>query len=464
MSDIAAQPSTQRGRLAAVVATVAVALVVVAVLGGGAPAGHEVRVVVPEAVSIIRGQEVRAAGQKIGEIADVSPVENGRASEVRLRITDERAWPLRRGTHVTFRWGGTASYSNRYVDVRPAAGGPPLASGAIIAARDVTWPVEFDQFTGQFTARTRHDLKSMIDTLGVNALTTSPALGDAVPAARPAVAEAGILARDLDDDGRTLVELVRSTAKVTTAVQSADPGLGDIVTSGAQTFDTVGAHAARLRDSLAAVPGVLVQARGTLGRADGTLDAAGRLLDRLGPGVGQLRRVASPLSQTLRTVVAVGPDLTRTLTTARKAAPRVTQLVKTATDQMPALQDIGSKGTEALECIRPYTPEIAAFASTWGDFTSANDKKDRYLRVELEATPISAAALPFDSATALGLFPSLTYAFPAPPGYFAGQPWFLPGCSADKSALDPGADPEAVAVPSQWKGANAAVARARRTP
>jgi hypothetical protein len=40
-------------------------------------------------------------------------------------------------------------------------------------------------------------------------------------------------------------------------------------------------------------------------------------------------------------------------------------------------------------------------------------------------------------------FPGLRYAFPRPPGYNAGQSWFLPECGAGPEALDASKDPEA---------------------
>jgi hypothetical protein len=57
--------------------------------------------------------------------------------------------------------------------------------------------------------------------------------------------------------------------------------------------------------------------------------------------------------------------------------------------------------------------------------------------------------VPYDSGTAAKLFPGLDYAFPRPPGYSAGQPWFLPKCGVTTDALDPSKDPESRTVNPQ---------------
>jgi len=41
-------------------------------------------------------------------------------------------------------------------------------------------------------------------------------------------------------------------------------------------------------------------------------------------------------------------------------------------------------------------------------------------------------------------FPGLRYAFPFPPGYLAGQPWYLPECGITPDAFDASKDPEGI--------------------
>jgi hypothetical protein len=164
----------------------------------------------------------------------------------------------------------------------------------------------------------------------------------------------------------------------------------------------------------------------------------------LAPGVRQVRKLASPLNSVLGTVVRVAPDATATLATARDATPALNPLLAKATRLMPQLGSIGRQSVAQLKCIRPYTPDIVAFFTNWGDFLSPTDGKDKYIRANVQMlTPAPYNAITGDSEDIAKTFPGLRYAFPRPPGYNAGQPWFLPECGAGPDALDPSKDPEA---------------------
>jgi hypothetical protein len=111
---------------------------------------------------------------------------------------------------------------------------------------------------------------------------------------------------------------------------------------------------------------------------------------------------------------------------------------------MPELGSIGRQSVTQLGCIRPYTPDIVAFFSNWADWLSATDGKDRYGRANGETLiPAGSNAETKNSGQIAQQYPGLRYGFPRPPGYNAGQPWFLPQCGAGPAALDPTKDPEA---------------------
>jgi hypothetical protein len=123
---------------------------------------------------------------------------------------------------------------------------------------------------------------------------------------------------------------------------------------------------------------------------------------------------------------------------------------------MPQLRSIGSQSVTSLDCIRPYTPDIIAFASDWADFLSGVDGQDHYFRAQVQTLlPATYNAQTYNSAQMKKLMPWVSYVFPPPPGYAAGQPWFLPQCNAGPSTLDPNADPENNASPPQLPAANA---------
>jgi hypothetical protein len=53
------------------------------------------------------------------------------------------------------------------------------------------------------------------------------------------------------------------------------------------------------------------------------------------------------------------------------------------------------------------------------------------------------------------LLPWVSYVFPPPPGFAAGQPWFLSQCNEGPSTLNAADDPENDAKAAQLPAANA---------
>ena len=421
----------------------AVAVVVVVLATGGSAYNHHLYVTVPDATDAIAGQDVRAAGQSIGEIASTAPVQHGRAVRVDLALGNA-AWPLPTGTTFSLKWGGTISYDNRFIAVNMGPrGNPPLTNGQTLPASDFTVPVEFDQLIGAFTPPVRSGLKSFLDNAGTTFSVAQPGLHAAIRSAPPALTQAGYVLGDLDANEAALNQLIRSTDSVVAAANSANPGAGQLITSAAATFAAIASQSTALEQTLSQAPATLSDARATLAHANSTLTSAGHLLGTLSPGVQQLRLIASPLDTVLRTLVNVGPDAVTTLQTARAAVPFVNPLLAKLTQLMPELRSIGTQAVPELSCIRPYTPDIVAFFSNWGDWLSATDGKDRFGRANAEALlPAGFNALPITTAQAAASFPGLRYGFPRPPGYNAGQPWYLPQCGAGPDALDPTKDPE----------------------
>jgi ABC-type transporter Mla subunit MlaD len=269
-------------------------------------------------------------------------------------------------------------------------------------------------------------------------------LRHALQAAPPALTQAGFVLRDLDANETALDTLMRSTDHVVGAIHGANPGIGQLVSAAATTFAATASQASALQSTLSATAPTLIDARATLAHADHTLRAAGDLASRVAPGVDQVRQLAAPLDSVLRTLVQVGPDAIVTLRTARNATPDLNPLLSKATDLMPKLSSIGNQSVAQLNCIRPYTPDIISFFTNWGDWLSPTDGKDRYGRANAEVLlPAPYNAVTMNSGEASKLFPGLRYGFPRPPGYNAGQPWFLPQCGAGPGALDPTKDPEA---------------------
>lgn len=415
------------------------ALTVIVWPNGGS--GHRLLVTVPEATNVLAGQEVRVAGHRVGEVRAIMPAAKGARAQLELAL-DDVAWPVRRGAHLRLRWGGTISYDNRYLALRPGPeDAPPVQA---LGPSDFTAPVEFDQLIGTFDRTTRRHTRSMLKRGGAAMRAAEPALRRTLGIAPPSVAETADVLEEFNDEGSALSTLVDSSARVTAAIDRAAPGIAQLVSNAAQTLRATGEEASSLQETLDRMPATLTTMRTTLRVADGSLARVATLAHRLAPGVRVARHLGQPLASALATLAAVGPDARAALATTRRGAPDLTRLLAQLTTTAPQLGSIAKQAATALRCVRPYAPEIAAYFGTWGDFTSPVDGKDHYGRTNPEV--LVPALTNAESATpgqAAANFPGLRYAFPRPPGENAGQPWFLPECGITEKALDPAQDPEA---------------------
>lgn len=424
-----------------------VALVAVVAFGGGEDqdrSGRVVHAVVDEATNLLEGQRLRDAGGYVGEVTELEPVQGGRKARVTMRIDEDRVWPLRKGARLTVRFSGTANFLNRVIEVRQGpASAKAIPEGATLSAAEFRQPVEFDGLMRAFDADTRRDLRTLVNRSGVALDKARPGMAASLEKAPAVMEEADAVLRDLGADSAALETLVRSTDRVVDAVHRADPGFGPMIQGAADTIAAVADRQEGVRSTLRRLPAAMSQVRSRLQQADGTLRAVADLAQDLDPGADQLRAISAPLASVLRTVTDVAPDAEATLATARKEGSQITGLLRRATDEAPRLTSILDQADTELACVRPYTPEIVGLLTTWGDWMSAVDGKDRYLRATVQNfLPASMNSIPYSAEDAKRLFPGVRYGFPRPPGFLAGQPWYLPECGAGEDAVDPSKDRE----------------------
>src|SRR5882762_7335008 len=126
-------------RRTAIVALLLAGVVVLVAVVRSRPS-HELSLVVPAATNLIKSQRISDGAKNIGAVTDVAPVDRGRAARVTLRIDDADYWPLKASTKIEIRLGGTVSYSNRYLYLRPGGAGPAIRDGGTRAGANVKTP------------------------------------------------------------------------------------------------------------------------------------------------------------------------------------------------------------------------------------------------------------------------------------------------------------------------------------
>ena len=277
-----------------------------------------------------------------------------------------------------------------------------------------------------------------------------PARGDlqrALRASPPALDAAAGLIDDLGYDPRPLQQLVRSGDRVVDAIDRADPGVGQVVQDAARTFAAVAAQGRALERALHDTPATLVAARATLGHADETLGATSEVLGALrtgrargaarGPparggaerpavgGAGRPRDSGEPAPR-------IAPDLTRSAAARRAARP----------DDRLGRRGVGQAAGAASA---PTRPRSTGCCRRGGRGRGASATARTSTCVRRSARTRSRTSRPGARRRSSRAPRGLRVAFPQPPGFVAGQPWFQPQCGITKDVFDPAKDPESQA-------------------
>jgi phospholipid/cholesterol/gamma-HCH transport system substrate-binding protein len=429
------------GQLVRVALVVAVLVVAVVVIASGGSGGHRVQVITPEAVGVIPGERMVAAGQTVGSITSTRVTPSGEAHLV--MTIDDSAWPLPQDTTLTLKMGGTIQYTNRYIEINRGRSAVTIPDDGYLPSSQFTVPVEYDTVLNTFDAPTRAGLTRFFDDAGPALQAAEAPLRAALGPAAPAVEQADAVFRDLGFDTDALSTLVRATNDVVTSVANANPGLQQLLSGAGNTFAAVESQSQALQATLSEGPAWLIDVRHTLAHASRTLSQAAELTTRLAAGVTQLRRIAAPLDDVLREVVHVSPDAIATLSTIRGAGPNLDGLLSRATSPLlPRVASIGKQAATEVGCVRPYTPEILGTASTWGGYWGDGDLKDTFLHGALGITAMTNAEVTNTGQFAKG-DPALTMDFPQVPGEILDQPWFQPQCGITPKSLIPADDPDA---------------------
>jgi hypothetical protein len=267
---------------------------------------------------------------------------------------------------------------------------------------------------------------------------------------------------DLASDTYALHNVIVNANRLTSTLATHAPGVKDLVTVAATTFQTFADNTRGVRDSISELPGTLSQAHSTLQRVDTSVDKLNALMVALRPGAARLQPLARQAQPAIAQLRATVPDALATVQTATKASPHLNSLLQAATPFMKDAPSVFGDLAPMVACIRPYAPELGG-ALVGGDGAHQNyDLVDPKLNPQivryvgatnanglveqhgLRATPMVSVATvetPLHSAQ-FAQVSGKKYADPRPPGANVGQPWFMPECGITQDALNPAKDPE----------------------
>jgi virulence factor Mce-like protein len=303
----------------------------------GAHRGRVVTAEVSAARQLTARTPVRADGVAVGHVESVHTLDSGRAAVVRLRL--DHPVELHADAELTVRFrtllGGTMEVSLS----RGSSNAPPLGDRMIPLAR-TTVQTEVDDLTSVWRGTTAVAQREILAELagGFAGRPAGVLVQRLAPAFTPLAPAAKAIRGHREDD---LTALVRSTARVTSALGAEPTRLSTLVSAAQKTFSTTAHARAALAASLTRAPAALAAARRSAARVvELTPD-----VDRI---VRELQRSA-PLI--VPTATALHPTLAALVRTLRTARPFLGQL-------RPAIDDVKASVPAGLRVVADLKPIV----------------------------------------------------------------------------------------------------------
>jgi phospholipid/cholesterol/gamma-HCH transport system substrate-binding protein len=350
------------------VAALAVATAVLSVMAiDGLPFTNpdQVKAIVPADAPIVRpGDEVRVAGQRVGEVRDVDSTQQGREVSMDVDDTD-----VTQDASATVRLRGLAGAV--YIQLDPGDGASAPDGWTIPASRTGTG-TQLTDVVAAFDRQTRGALSQSLVAYGAGMAGRGQDLNQALSDLPPTLERGTPLLRAANPSPGALSGLVGgASATLHAAAGNREDDVAGLVSGASGTLGATAAESGALSDAIHEAPGAMSAARQVLPEADPLLDDLTRASRALSPGA---RALATALPD-VNALLANRPALDRLSDLARKANGTVDKAIPVLRDLRPGLLTF----SPLLSAAEPLTGYVGRFPgdvlagptgfTTWGDFS-----------------------------------------------------------------------------------------------
>lgn len=260
---------------------------------------YTVKVRVPNAAALVRGNEVRVAGIRVGVITKIAPARerSGRYSAELTLSLERRIAPL--PVDSTFIVRSRSALGLKYLQLtigRARRGFPERATIPLANARPE--PVEIDQVLNTFDEPTRAGAADNLNTVGGALAGRGEDLGETIGELRPLAPTLERAMRNLADPDTRLRDFFGGLQATASAIAPAAEDQAGLFRNLETTFAAV-ASVTRpfVQEAISEGPETLDVATRSLRDARPFIGESERLLEDLKPAVASLRKAAPPLGR-----------------------------------------------------------------------------------------------------------------------------------------------------------------------
>jgi virulence factor Mce-like protein len=356
---------------------------------------YELKTRVPDAANLVKGNDVRIGGTRVGAVTDITPVTDKKTGAVSAQLTlklETTVKPLPVDSTVLIR--PRSALGLKYVEISKGTSSRGFEDGATVPLRNARpEPVEIDQVIGTFDDKTRAASQSNLTEFGNAFAGRGPDLNRAIEQLNPLLTNLVPVMQNLSDPRTQLRRLTTALGRTARIVAPSAVTQAELFGNLDITFRAL-ANIARpyLQDSISGGPPALDEAIKDFPQQRPFLANSEALFRELRPGVRALRTSAPVLADALE----IGtPTLRRSVAFNNRLKPTFQALQRFAEDPLVSLgvRDLQSTATILAPTIAHLTPvqTVCNYATLWfrnvSSLLSVGDANGTSQRFIIIATP-----------------------------------------------------------------------------
>ena len=315
---------------------------------------YEVSVHVADAAQLVKGDDVRIGGARVGQVQEVTAVQRagGGPPVARLRLAlNTDLEPLATDSRAQVR--PVSILGGKYLALEEGRSRRAVEPGGTLSVARARPTVDLDEALQIFDAETRRALGTATSGLGEAVAGRGAGLNRTLQSTRTLLPRLERVARTLVARDTNLDGFVRAAAQATGALAPVAEPLGGLVTEGATTLDALGAAAEPLGRAIGELPATERTGTVALRRLTPVLVDAAALARELRPATSRLPGTSGRLSRSLVSGTAALRSRTR-----GRLDPLVRAFAAVAED--PASAGAVRKTQESFGDLEPLLSKITA--------------------------------------------------------------------------------------------------------
>src|SRR4051794_39837776 len=293
--------------------------------GGGS--GYTVRAIFDNAANVVKGEDVKVAGAKVGKVSELAVTRDNKAAVV-LEIDSAGFTPFHQNATCTVR--PQSLIGEKFVECNPGSSAAPVlakvpkgedGSGQhLLAVQHTSSPVDIDLVTNIARLPVRQRFAIILNEFGTALAGRGADLNTAIHRANPALRDTDRVLSILADQNKTLANLATESDTVLAPLAARRAQVADFIVQANKTGEATAERSADIERTFQRFPTFLRQ-------LNPTLTDLGKVSSEMTPVLNDLHRAAPDLS---RFVEQLGPF-------SKVAKPAVVSLGKATDVGRPAL-------------------------------------------------------------------------------------------------------------------------------